>query len=99
EEANGEILNIGAGGDQEITILDLARLLKRISGTPGGLKYELIPYDQISKGRKYQDVLRRVPDTSKAEKLLGFKAKVGVEEGMKIAMEWQLKMYEKNLAK
>ena len=55
DEANGEILNIGAGIEQEITILDLARLLKRISGTPGELKYELIPYDKISKGRKYQN--------------------------------------------
>ena len=91
EEADGEIFNIGAGGDQEITILNLARLIKRLSGTPGELKYKLIPYDEISKGRKYQDVMRRVPDTSKAEKLLGFKAGVGIEDGMQRTIEWQLK--------
>jgi UDP-glucose 4-epimerase len=89
EEANGEILNIGAGADQEITILDLARLLKRLSGTPGELNYQLIPYDQISKGREYQDVMRRVPDTTKAERLLGFKAQTTVEEGMWLTLEWQ----------
>jgi UDP-glucose 4-epimerase len=98
-EANGEIFNIGAGSDQEITILGLAELIKRLSGTPGTLNYELIPYDQISKGRKYQDVRRRVPDTGKAEKLLGFKAKVGLEEGMKRTIEWQLQFIEKGLVK
>jgi len=97
DEANGEIFNIGAGGDQEITILGLAQLLKRISGTPGELKYELIPYDQISKGRKYQDVMRRVPDTTKAEKILGFKAEVPVEEGMKRTFKWQREILEKQL--
>jgi UDP-glucose 4-epimerase len=99
DAANGEILNIGAGGDQEITILELAKLLKRLSGTPGNLNYELIPYDEISKGRKYQDVMRRVPDTTKAEKLLGFKAAVSVEEGMKSTIAWQVPLIEKELAK
>ena len=98
EEANGQIFNIGAGGQSETTILDLARLLKRLSGTPGELKYELIPYDQISKGRKYQDVLRRVPDTSKSEAVLGFKAEVSLEEGMSRTFDWQRKVMEKELA-
>lgn len=98
EEANGEIFNIGAGEDQEITILGLAQLLKRLSGTPGDLQYELIPYDQISKGRKYQDVMRRVPDTSKAERLLGFRAKVNIEEGMRRTIAWQLPFIEKEPA-
>ena len=97
EEANGEIFNIGAAKG-EITILDLAKLLKRLSGTPGELKYELIPYDQISKGRKYQDVMRRVPDTTKAEKMLGFKAVVDIEIGMKKTIEWQLQ-FIKNVVK
>ncbi|MEL6588660.1 MAG: GDP-mannose 4,6-dehydratase [Bacteroidota bacterium] len=92
EEANGEIFNIGA--DKEITILELAQLLKRVSGTPGELKYELIPYDQISKGRKYQDVMRRVPDTTKAQRLLGVKAQVDVEDGMRRTFEWQRQVME-----
>lgn len=90
DQANGEILNIGAGEQEEITILGLAKLLKSLSGTPGPLNYRLIPYNEISKGRKYQDVMRRVPDTSKAEKLLGFKAKVSTAEGMKRTIEWQV---------
>ena len=93
DEANGEIFNIGA--NKEITILGLAQLLKKISGTPGELKYELIPYDQISKGRKYQDVMRRVPDTTKAQKLLGVTAQYSLEEGMTKTFEWQKAIMEK----
>ena len=96
DAANGEIFNIG-NGDGEITILGLAQLIKRVSETPGELKVEMIPYDQISKGRKYQDVMRRVPDTSKAERLLGFKAKVSVEEGMRRTFEWQRDIMQKEL--
>lgn len=92
-EANGEIFNIGA--NKEITILGLAELLKKISGTPGDLKVEFVPYNQISKGRKYQDVMRRVPDTRKAERLLGVKAQVDLEEGMRRTFEWQKKELEK----
>ena len=96
DAANGEVFNIG-NGQGEITILGLAQLIKQVSNTPGELKVEMIPYDQIAKGRKYQDVMRRVPDTSKAERLLGFKAKVSVEEGMRRTFEWQRAVMEKEL--
>jgi UDP-glucose 4-epimerase len=86
EEANGEIFNIGA--HKEITILELANTLKEIAGKPD-TKITLIPYDQISVGRKYQDVMRRVPDTTKAEMVLGVRAKITLEEGLRRTFEWQ----------
>ena len=86
-EANGEIFNIGAHG--EITILELAELIVRLSDEPTESTIELIPYDDICKGRKYQDVMRRVPDTGKAERLLGFKAKTSLEQGLRRTLEWQ----------
>lgn len=92
-EADGEIFNIGA--NQEITILELAKILNRISNEPTESKIEFIPYDEISSGRKYQDVMKRVPDTSKAEKLLGVKAKIGLEEGLRRTFEWQKKVSSK----
>lgn len=95
DEANGEIFNIGA--NKEITILGLAKLLKEISGTPGELKYELIPYDQISQGRKYQDVMRRVPNTEKLARILGVSSQVSLEEGMRRAFMWQKEIMEKEL--
>lgn len=85
--ANGEIFNIGA--DQEITILELAQILIRIADVPTDTKIKLVPYDQISVGRKYQDVMRRVPDTTKAQKILGVKARTSLEEGLRLTFEWQ----------
>lgn len=85
-EANGEIINIG--NNKEITILELAKLIKRLSGTPGELDIQFTPYASFS-GKKYEDVMRRVPDITLCEKLLGVRARVDVEEGMARAIEWQ----------
>jgi len=86
-EANGEIFNIGA--NQEITIYELAKLIHEISGTANELKCQFIPYDEISKGRKYQDVMRRVPNTEKATKNLGVTAQTNLREGLSKTYEWQ----------
>jgi UDP-glucose 4-epimerase len=85
-EANGEIFNIGS--THEITILDLARLIKRLCNTPGDLKLKFVPYESFT-GSKYEDVRRRVPDTARCEKILGVRAVVGVEEGLHRTIEWQ----------
>jgi len=86
KEANGEVLNIGS--TEEITILELAQKIKRLSNTPGELKIELIPYESFT-GGKYEDVMRRVPDTRLSERLLGVKAHVSADEGLKKTIEWQ----------
>jgi nucleoside-diphosphate-sugar epimerase len=85
-EANGEIFNIGS--THEITILELARTIKRLSNTPGDLKLKFIPYESFT-GRKYEDVRRRVPDVSRCERVLGVRTKVGLEEGLIRTIEWQ----------
>lgn len=85
-EANGEIFNIGS--DREITILDLAKTIKQISNTPGELQLKFVPYESFT-GRKYEDVRRRVPDSSRCEQILGVKAVVTLEEGLSRTIEWQ----------
>jgi UDP-glucose 4-epimerase len=85
-QANGEIINIGS--THEISILELARAIKRLSNTPGDLKIEFVPYESFT-GKKYQDVMRRVPDTTLCERILGVKAKVGLDEGLARTIEWQ----------
>jgi len=87
DEANGEILNIG--NNEEVTILELAQRIKAASGTPGELKIEMIPYESFT-GKKYEDVRRRVPDTSYSEKILGVKANVSLDDGLQRTIEWQL---------
>ena len=90
-EANGEIFNVGS--THEITILELARLIKRLADTPGELKLKFIPYDELS-GRRYEDVRRRVPDVSRCERILAVKATVGLEEGLTRTIEWQRRITE-----
>jgi len=85
--ANGEILNIGS--THEITILELARTIKRLMNTSGELKIKFIPYESFA-GGKYEDVRRRVPDISRSQRILSVIAQVGLEEGLRRTIEWQL---------
>ena len=84
--ANGEIINIGS--TQEITILELARRVKKASGTPGEFRVDFVPYASFT-GRKYEDVMRRVPDVALCERLLGVRAKVDIDDGLARTIEWQ----------
>ncbi len=91
-EANGEIINIGS--TQETTILDLARRIKRLSGTPGDIRIEFVPYASFT-GQKYEDVMRRVPDVALCEQLLGVRARVDIDEGLTRTIEWQRRVTAK----
>ena len=70
-------VNLGAGF--EISMRDLAELLKRLSGFEGDLRFDPTKPD----GQP-----RRSLDTSRAEALFGFKARVSFEEGLKRTIEW-----------
>lgn len=85
-EANGELFNIGS--THEITILDLAKTIKRLANTPHPLRVKFVPYESFT-GRRYEDVRRRVPDVSRAERILGVKATVGLDEGLALTIDWQ----------
>lgn len=85
-EANGEVINIGA--TEEITILELARRIHRLSGAAGEARIEFIPYESFT-GKKYEDVMRRVPDVALCAKLLGVRAQVGIDDGLKRTIDWQ----------
>jgi UDP-glucose 4-epimerase len=67
-EARGEVVNIGAV--EEVTIADLARLVKERSNSTSEIQF--IPYEQAySKG--FEDMQRRVPDVEKLARLTGFR--------------------------
>jgi UDP-glucose 4-epimerase len=85
DEANGQIINLGS--TYEISILDLAHLIHRLVGTAEPLRLKYVPYSSFT-GGKYQDVMRRVPDVSKAQQLLGVAAKVDLEEGLRRTLAW-----------
>ena len=67
ESALGQVVNLGS--DQEITIHDLAvRIRDRIGSSS---EFRFVPYD-IAFRPGFEDMARRVPDLSKARRLIGF---------------------------
>lgn len=83
DEATGEIFNLGS--TEEISIIDLATSIWRLCGR-GDPKVEFVPYSAFG---KYQDVARRVPDISKASRVLGFAPQVRLQEGLERTIAWQ----------
>lgn len=76
-QAEGEIFNLGS--NKEITILELAELMKKI----GNFKSEIIIIPAEKKyGKGYDDIFRRVPDITKAKTILNWQAKTTLEEGL-----------------
>ncbi len=74
-EAAGQIYNIGAS--TEISILELAKRVKEITHSTSPIV--LIPYaDAYDAG--YQDMPRRIPDTSKLRNLVGFAPTTDIDE-------------------
>ncbi len=82
--APGEILNIG--NDREITIAGLARMVSEMIRPGREPALKIVPYAAFG---KYEDVRRRVPDIRKSKEILGFQAKVPLEEGLPRAIRWQ----------
>ncbi len=85
-EANGEIFNIGS--THEVTILELAKTIHRLSGAAGDANIRMTPYESFT-GKAYEDVRRRVPDVTRCSDILGVTAKVSLEEGLKKTIDWQ----------
>ena len=80
--AEGEVFNLGS--TEATSIEDLA--LKVIEMTDSASETEYVPYEQAyAKG--FEDLRRRVPDVSKAERLVGFKAKISLEEILRRVIE------------
>lgn len=65
--AYGEVVNIGS--EQEITILDLAKKVKQITNSKSEIVY--IPYSKAYEAG-FEDMHRRVPDLSKARRLIDY---------------------------
>ena len=86
QDANGEIFNIGS--THEITILELAKTIHRLSGAPGEANIRMVPYESFT-GKAYEDVRRRVPDVTRCSEILGVTAKVDLEEGLRKTIAWQ----------
>src|SRR5690606_30942671 len=78
DEAIGEAFNIG-NPRSTVTIYQLAQLVVRLVGSASEIRF--VPWD-------FADVELRIPDVKKAERLLGFRAKVDLEDGLARTIAW-----------
>ncbi len=74
-DAVGEAFNVGS--EEEITIAELARLVKVMTRSPSEIRY--IPYNEAYE-EGFEDMPRRVPDLSKIKRLLNFHPTRGIRE-------------------
>ncbi|GAA1879556.1 GDP-mannose 4,6-dehydratase [Actinomadura bangladeshensis] len=70
---------VNIGSPYEISMADLAELIIELTGSPSGIRFI---------GRPEDDPRVRRPDTGLAEKVLGWKPRITVEEGLRGTIEW-----------
>jgi UDP-glucose 4-epimerase len=83
KEAEGQSFNIGSS--RETPILELAHLVKKLVGSPSEIVH--VPYEQAY-GANFEETRRRVPDVKKAKRVLGFRAEIPLEEGLRRTIDW-----------
>jgi len=77
-EAVGHAFNIG-NSRSTVTVVDLAQRVKRLTGCSGELVFQPL---------HYADVELRIPNVQKARELLGFEARVDLDEGLAKTIAW-----------
>jgi UDP-glucose 4-epimerase len=77
-EAVGQTFNVG-NVRSTVTILELAERIKRLTACPGEIVFRPL---------HYSDVEIRIPNVNKARELLGFEAKVDLDEGLARTIAW-----------
>jgi nucleoside-diphosphate-sugar epimerase len=75
DDLYGEVLNIGSR--EEVSMLELAERIKRATGSASEIV--LIPYDEAY-GEGFEDMGRRVPDTAKIERVLGWRPSASLDQ-------------------
>ncbi|MBA7689704.1 dTDP-4-oxo-6-deoxy-D-allose reductase [subsurface metagenome] len=70
---------INLGDSNEITILELAKYIKKITNSKSKITFHPLPEN---------DPKTRRPDISKAKKILGWEPKINFEKGMEELIEW-----------
>src|SRR5881275_1347204 len=70
---SGEHLPVNIGNPEERTLLELAEVIKRVTGTASEIVFEALRVD---------DPMQRKPDITRAQQLLGWEPEVSLEEGL-----------------
>jgi dTDP-glucose 4,6-dehydratase len=75
----GDDLPVNLGNPEEVTVLQLAQIIVRLSGSSSPIVFKPLPID---------DPKQRRPDITRARKLLGWQPEVGLEDGLTRTLEY-----------
>jgi dTDP-glucose 4,6-dehydratase len=75
---SGEHLPVNIGNPQELSLVELAETVIRVTGSKSEIVFEALPVD---------DPQVRQPDITRARQLLGWEPQVGLEEGLRRVLE------------
>jgi dTDP-glucose 4,6-dehydratase len=70
---------VNLGNPTEVTMLELAELVRRLVGSDSPVEHQPLPVD---------DPKRRRPDISTAERVLGWRPRMNLEDGLRRTIEW-----------
>jgi UDP-glucose 4-epimerase len=83
-DASGRAYNLG--GVEEISMEELARRVIEAVGSTSKIRY--VPYDEAYE-EGFEDMQRRVPDTTRARELVGFVPRVSLDDILRMVVEDQ----------
>jgi dTDP-glucose 4,6-dehydratase len=75
----GDESPVNLGNPHEVTVLELAQMIVRLAGSSSEIVHRELPVD---------DPKQRRPDITRAQKLLGWKPEVGLEDGLARTLEY-----------
>jgi dTDP-glucose 4,6-dehydratase len=70
---------VNIGNPQEMTLLELAKRILRLTGSRSEIVFRALPID---------DPKVRQPDITRARTLLGWEPRIDVDEGMRLTIDW-----------
>jgi UDP-glucose 4-epimerase len=83
DESVGEVFNIGSS--EEVSIMRLAERVRELTGSKSEIV--TVPYDEAYEDG-FEDMPRRVPDTTKVNRLTGFKPTVSLDQILESVIEY-----------
>mgnify|MGYP001568309803 CR=1 FL=1 len=89
DAATGDVFNIA--GDNEISILDLARKCIEVTGSSSQISH--------TPQRPGEQDLHLTPDISHARNVLGYEPQVNFEKGLKLTAQWLELMFREVAAR
>jgi dTDP-glucose 4,6-dehydratase len=75
----GDPMPINVGAQHEVTMLELAQIVKRLAGSSSEIVFRALPED---------DPKQRRPDTTRAREILGWEVTVSMEDGLARTLEY-----------